>query len=64
MGELIRELEKLDKSRTILIGDDDKYGRNDLCIASIIRKYQGFDDDTEYYYVISTGLHREGTLQY
>lgn len=64
MEELIHELEKLDRRKNILIGDNDKYGRNDLMISSIIRKSQGFDSDTEYYYVISSGLHREGALKY
>lgn len=61
---LVKELTKLDQKRNILIGDSDKYGRNDLMIASISRKKQGFDDDNEYYYVLSGAGCREGCIKY
>lgn len=64
VGELIRELEKLDKGKNILIGDSDIYGRNDMNIQSIIRKRQGYDEENTYYYVLSFGEHRNGAIKY
>lgn len=64
VDNLINELQKLDKSRCILIGDDDKYGRNDVSITTILRKQHGYDESNDFYYVLSGMGHTDGCIKY
>lgn len=57
-------LQKLDPDRNILIGDDDKYGRNDVMIKEILRKPYGFDESNDYYYVLSGGEKQPGCMKW
>ena len=64
VGELQKALAQLDQKRCILIGDDDKYGRNDVSIISILHKQHGFDGSNEFYYVLSGFGHSNGCIKY
>lgn len=64
VGELSKALAPLDPERCILIGDDDKYGRNDVSIAAILHKQHGFDDSNDFYYVLSGFGHSNGCIKY
>lgn len=55
VGELIRELSKEDPTECVVIGDDDKYGRNDTHIVKIIHKKYGFDEGNRSYVTLVGG---------
>lgn len=64
VGGLVKTLLNLDQQKYILIGDEDKYGRNDISINSILRKQHGFDESNDYYYVITGNEHKDGCIRY
>ena len=62
---LIDVLEQLeDKDAYLLVGDEDKYGRNDLSINKVMRKLHGFDEDNAQYYVLCVELAPEGCFKF